>query len=125
MFNKSNAIFTFFLQNSLPITVASFETREQFWCHRYRGLHQSAPSTSLELCISSPVAATAKWNNLRSAVQGNHVISYCRTKQYGQRGFAYFGSALWNSLPLTVRGPLLSLRYVLQSTMIHFHSVSV
>ena len=46
---------------------------------------------------------------LRSAVQDNLVISYCRTKRYGQRSFAYSGLALWNSLPLTVRDPSLSL----------------
>jgi len=35
-------------------------------------------------------------------VQGNLVISYCRTKPYGQISFAYSGPALWNSLPLTL-----------------------
>jgi len=32
-----------------------------------------------------PVAATARRSHLRAAVQGNLVISYCRTKQYGER----------------------------------------
>ena len=73
----------------------------------YKCLHQLAPIYLSELCI--PVAATATRSHLRSAVQGNLVISYCRTKRYGQRSFAYSGPALWNSLPLTVRDPSLSL----------------
>ena len=28
------------------------------------------------------------------------VVSYCRTKNYGQRSFSYSGPTLWNSLPL-------------------------
>jgi len=67
----------------------------------YKCLHHSAPIYLSEFCI--PVAATAKWSHLRSAVQGNLVISYCRTKRYGQRTFAYCGPALWNSLSLTDR----------------------
>jgi len=73
----------------------------------YECLHQSAPIYLSELCI--PVAATAKRSHLRSAVQGNLVILYCRTKRHGQRSFAYSGPALQNSLPLTVRDPSLSL----------------
>jgi len=63
----------------------------------YKCLHQSAPIYLSELCI--PVAAIATRSHLCSAVQGNLVISYCRTKQYRQRCFAYSGPALWNSLP--------------------------
>ena len=48
-------------------------------------------------------------SHLRSAVQGNFVICYCRTKQYRQRNFAYSGPDLWNSLPLTKCDPSLSL----------------
>jgi len=73
----------------------------------YKCLHQLAPICLSELCI--PVAATATRSNLRSAVQGNLVISYCRTKRYGRRSFAYSGPALWNSLLLTVHDPSLSL----------------
>jgi len=68
----------------------------------YKSLHQSAPIYLSELCI--PVAATAKRSHLRSAV-----FSYCRTKRYGQRTFAYSGPVLRNSYPLTVRNPSLSL----------------
>jgi len=58
----------------------------------YKCLHQLAPIYISELCI--PVAATATRSHLRSAVRGNLVISYSRTKRYGQRSFAYSGPAL-------------------------------
>ena len=48
-------------------------------------------------------------SHLRSAIQGSLLISYCRTKRYGQRSFVYSGSSLWNSLPLTARDPSISL----------------
>jgi len=93
----------------------------------YKCLPQSAPIYLSESCI--PVAATATRSHLRSAVQGNLVISYWRIKRYGQRSFAYSGPALWNSLRLTVHDPSLSLRattirHALQSTTIHSHSAS-
>jgi len=92
-------------------------------------LHQSAPIYLSKSCI--PVAATATRSNLRSAVQGNLVIFYCRTKRYGQRSVAYSGPALWNSFPLTVRDPSLSLTQFcaqlkpVMFSMIHYHSASV
>jgi len=67
----------------------------------------SAPIYLSELCM--PVAATASRSNLHSAMQGNVVISYCRTKRYGQRSFAYSGLDLRNSLPLAACDPSLSL----------------
>jgi len=73
----------------------------------YKCLHQTAPIYLSELCI--PVATSAGRSHLRSAVKGCLVISYCRTKNYGQRSFSYSGPALWNSLPLTVRDPSISL----------------
>jgi len=64
-------------------------------------LHQSEPIYLFELSI--PVAATAKRSHLRSAVQDNLVISYCRTKRYGQRRFAHSSPFLWNSLPRSTK----------------------
>ena len=72
----------------------------------YKCLHQTAPIYLSELCI--PVATSAGRSHLRSAVKGCLVISYCRTKNYGQRSFSYSGPTLWNSLPLTVRDPSIS-----------------
>jgi len=65
----------------------------------YKCLHQSAPIYLSEFCIQ--VAASAKRTHLRSAVHSNLIISYCRTKRYGQRSFASSGSARCCSLPCT------------------------
>jgi len=62
---------------------------------------------SSELCI--PVASSTGRSRLRSAVKECLVISYCRTKNYGQRSFSYSGSTLWNSMPLTLRDKSMSL----------------
>jgi len=73
----------------------------------YKCLHQAAPIYLSELCI--PVATFAAGVDLRSAVKECLVIGYCRTKNYAQRSFSYSGPTLWNSLPLTVRDPSMSL----------------
>ena len=90
-----------------PLAVSSTEDRVQDARAVYKCLHQSTPIYLSELCI--PVAASAERSHLRSAVHSNLIISYCRTKRYGQRSFAFSGPALWNSLPLTARDPSLSL----------------
>ena len=73
----------------------------------YKCLHQAAPIYLSELCI--PVASFTGRSHLRLAVKECLVISYCRTKNYGQRSFSYSGPTLWNSLPLTVRDNSMSL----------------
>ena len=73
----------------------------------YKCLHQAAPIYLSELCI--PVATFAGRSHLRSAVKECLVIGYCWTKKYGQRSISYSRPTLWNSLPLTVRDPSLSL----------------
>ena len=73
----------------------------------YKCLHQAAPVYLSELCI--PLASSTCRSHLRSAVKECLVISYCRTKNYGQRSFSYSGPTLWNSLPLTLRDKSMSL----------------
>jgi len=73
----------------------------------YKCLHQGAPVYLSELCI--PVASSTGQSHLRSAVKECLVISYCRTKNYGQRSFLYSGPTLWNALPLTLRDKSMSL----------------
>ena len=73
----------------------------------YKCLHQAAPIYLSEPCI--PVATFAGRSHLRSAVKECLVIGYCKTKNYGQRSFSYSGPTLWNSLPMTVRDPSMSL----------------
>jgi len=55
----------------------------------YKCLHQGAPVYLSELCI--PVASSTGRSHLRSAAKECLVISYCRTKNYGQRSFSYSG----------------------------------
>ena len=47
--------------------------------------------------------------SMRSAAHGDFAVPRSRTTRYRQRSFAVSGLILWNSLPLTVRGPSLSL----------------
>ena len=58
-------------------------------------------STHLPLRVLHPSCSISRTKS-RSAVHGNLIISYCRTKRYVQRSFVFSGPALWNSLPLTV-----------------------
>jgi len=73
----------------------------------YKCLHQGAPVYLSKLCI--PVASLTARSHLRSAAKECLVISYCRTKNYGQRSFSYSGPTLCNSLPLTLRDKSMSL----------------
>ena len=47
--------------------------------------------------------------HLRSAARGDLAVPRSRTTRYGQRCFAVSGPTLWNSLPLSVRDPSLTL----------------
>ena len=73
----------------------------------YKCLHQGAPVYLSQPCI--PVVSSTSWSHLRSAAKECLVISYCMTKNYGQRSFSYSGPTLWNSLPLTLRDKSMSL----------------
>ena len=73
----------------------------------YKCLHRAAPTYLTELCL--PVSESVNRGHLRSAVRGNLVVPRSRTTRYGQRSFAVAGATLWNSLPLSVRDPSLTL----------------
>jgi len=73
----------------------------------YKCLHQAAPTHLTELC--SPVSESANRGHLRSAARGDLVVPRSRTTRYGQRCFAVSGQILWNSLPLSVSDPSLTL----------------
>ena len=89
------------------LAAGSTEDRVQDMC---ACIQVSRPvSTHLPLRVMHLSCSNRPTESLRSAVQGNLIISYCRTKRYGQRSFAYSGPALWNSLARTVRDPSLSL----------------
>ena len=68
---------------------------------------QAVPTYLAELC--SPVSESASRGHLRSAARGDLAVPRSRTMRYGQRCFAVSGPTLWNSLPLSVRDPSLTL----------------
>jgi len=73
----------------------------------YKCLHQAAPTYLAELCSS--VSESASCGHLCTAVRGELAVSRSRTTKYGRRCFAFSGLTLWNSLPLTIRDPSLTL----------------
>jgi len=73
----------------------------------YKCLHQAAATYLAELC--SPVSESSNRGHFRSAARGDLAVPRSRTTRYGQRCFAVSGPTLWNSLPLSVRDPSLTL----------------
>ena len=59
--------------------------------------------------MCSPISESANRGHLRSAVRGDLAVPRSRTTRYAQRCFAVSGPTHWNSLPLSVRDPSLSL----------------
>jgi len=59
--------------------------------------------------MSDPVSASASRSHLRSAARGDLAVPRSRTTTYGQRSFSVSGPSLWNSLPLSVRDPSLTM----------------
>ena len=72
----------------------------------YKCLRQAAPTYLAELC--SPVSESANRGHLRSAARVP-CSSTLQNNEIGQRSFAVSGPTLWNSLPLSVRDPSLTL----------------
>jgi len=73
----------------------------------YKCLHQAAPSCLAEMCV--PVSATDNRCHLRSATHGDLAVPRVRLARYRRRSFFVSGPLLWNSLPLTVEGPDITL----------------
>ena len=73
----------------------------------YKCLHQAAPTYLAELCSS--VSGSASRGHLHSAVRGDLAVPRSRTARYGQRCFVVSRPTMWNSLPLTIRDPSLTL----------------
>jgi len=73
----------------------------------YKCPHQAAPSYLAELC--SPVSESVSRGHFRSAAQGDLAVPLSRTTRYGERCFAVSGPTFWNSHPLSVRDPSLTL----------------
>jgi len=80
----------------------TFKTAVLVW----KCLHDKAPRYLADLCI--PVTSVEGRRQLRSATTGTLLLPRARTST-GQRSFAVFGPATWNSLPCSLRDPELSL----------------
>jgi len=98
--------------NQLCILILTARCRNEYVSDKllglvYKCLHQTAPTHLAELC--SPVSQSANRGHLRSAARGDLAVPRSRTTRYGQRCFAVSGLTLWNSLPLSVRDPSLTL----------------
>lgn len=72
----------------------------------WKCLHGAAPCYLADLCV--PVAALHGRRHLRSAGSGVLVVPRTRTS-LGQRSFAFNGPTTWNSLPVSLRLPDVSL----------------
>jgi len=73
----------------------------------FKCLHQMAPVYLT--VMSDPVSASASWSHLRSTARGDLAVPRSQTMTYRQRSFSVSGSSLWNSLPLSVRDPSLTM----------------
>ena len=94
-----------FLQISLPGFLRSPSSSAALLCPCSACL--APPKYLAELC--SPVSESANCGHLRSAARGDLAVPHSRTTRYGQRCLAVSGPTLWNSLPLSVRDPSLTL----------------
>ena len=86
----------------------------------YKCLHGLAPGYLSDQCI--PASTFAGRANMRSSSRLDRLLCVPRTKTktLGQRGFYYASSAVWNSLPLDLRNPGLSLHSFRTKLKSHF-----
>ena len=75
----------------------------------YKCLHGLAPGYLSDQCV--PASTFAGRDNMRSSTRLDRLLYVPRTKTktLGPRGFYYASSAVWNSLPVDLRDPGLSL----------------
>ena len=88
----------------------------------FKCLHQTAPEYLQELCV--PVAAGTSRRHLRSAACGDLQVLACRTSTFGPRSFAACPPKLWNSLPLSLRDPTLTLTSFCSRLKTHLSSTA-
>ena len=74
----------------------------------FKCLHRMAP-VYLTVMNINPVSASASRSHLRSAARGDLAVPRSRTTTYGQWSLSVSGPSLWNSLPLSVRDPSLTM----------------
>ena len=74
----------------------------------FKCLHQLAPPYLSSMTV--PILAASTRRNLRSAGQGDLLVSRTKTVIFGHRtrSFAVAGPSTWNSLPTALKDPLLT-----------------
>jgi len=85
-------------------------------------LHGQAPQYLVELC--QPVAGVASRQHLRSAAQWLLVVPRHQLSSYGRRAFCVAGPSVWNSLPDSLRNPIIgenSFRQSLKTFLFAMH----
>ena len=89
----------------------------------YKCLHGLAPGYLSDQCI--PASTFAGRANMRSSTSLDRLLYVPRTKTktLGPRGFYYAASAVWNSLPVDLRDPGLSLHSFRTKLKSHFFIV--
>jgi hypothetical protein len=89
----------------------------------YKCLHSLAPGYLSDQCI--PASTFAGRANMRSSTSLDRLLYVPRTKTktLGPRGFYYASSAVWNSLPVDLRDPGLSLHSFRTKLKSHFFKV--
>ena len=89
----------------------------------YKCLHGLAPGYLSDQCI--PASTFAGRANMRSSTSLDRLLYVPRTKTktLGPRGFYYASSAVWNSLPVDLRDPGLSLHSFRTKLKSHFFKV--
>ena len=89
----------------------------------YRCIHGSAPSYLAR--FFTPVSAIAGRSQLRSAAAGALLVPRSHTLTIGPRAFAIFSPSAWNSLPVDLRDPSLSLLSFRKKLKTYLFNVSV
>jgi len=85
-------------------------------------MNRTAPEYIQELCV--PVTASTSRRHLCSAARGDLQVLACRTSTFGPRSFAACVPKLWNSLPLSLRDPTLTLTSLYSRLKTHLFSMA-
>ena len=86
---------------------ASARIKYKLCVFAFRCVNGTAPQYLSKLCV--PVSTMSGRSRLRSAATGELLVPSCSTKTIGPRAFAVSCPSAWNSLPIELRLPGLSL----------------
>ena len=87
----------------------------------YKSQHRLAPPYLVDMCL--PMSSCTRRRNLRSEDENKLVVPRTKTA-YGDRGFNVSGPKTWNSLPVNLRDPSISLAVFRRDLKTFLFSVS-